>query len=54
MAQFILGPWDCLKYNKLLQEPSESLGAALFIARKFEPANSTMETLSKREETLAP
>ena len=50
--QFILGLRDRSTQNKLLQEPPENLDAALFVARRFEAANSTMETLGKREETL--
>ena len=50
--QFTLGLWDRSTQNKLLQYPPENLDGALFIARRFEAANSTMETLSKREETL--
>ena len=50
--QYILGFRDRSAKNKLLLEPSENLDGALFIARQFEAANSTMETLGKREETL--
>ena len=50
--QFILGLRDRSTQNRLLQEPPENLDVALFIARRFEAANSTMETLGKHEETL--
>ena len=50
--QFILGLRDRSTKNRLLQEPPENLDVALFIARRCEAANSTMETLGKHEETL--
>ena len=50
--QFILGLRDRSTQNKLLQDPPENLDDALFIARRFEAANFTMETLRKHEETL--
>ena len=37
--QFILGLRDCPTQNKLLQGPPENIDAALFITRRFEPAN---------------
>ena len=48
----MLGLRDRSTQNKLLQDPPENLDSALFIAKRFEAANSTMETLSKHEETL--
>eukprot|EP00794_Sanderia_malayensis_P001183 gene1183-554_t len=43
--QFILGMKDRPTQNKLLQEPPESLEDAVLIARRFEAANSTIQTL---------
>eukprot|EP00794_Sanderia_malayensis_P002500 gene2500-2883_t len=43
--QFILGMKDRPTQNKLLQEPPESLEDAALIARRFEAANSTIQTL---------
>ena len=43
--QFILGMKDRPTQNKLLQEPPGTLEDAVLIARRFEAANSTIETL---------
>ena len=43
--QFILGMKDRPTQNKLLQEPPDFLEDAVLIARRFEAANSTIETL---------
>ena len=43
--QFILGLRDRSTQNKLLQEPPVDLDAALFVARRFGAANSTMKKL---------
>ena len=43
--QFILGLRDRSTQNKLLQEPPMDLDAALFVALRFEAANSTMKKL---------
>ena len=46
--QFILGLKDRQTQNKLLQEPPSSLDDAVLLARRFEAANATMQTLSKK------
>ena len=43
--QFILGLADTLTQTRLLQEPPDTLDGALVLARKFEAARSTMQTL---------
>ena len=43
--QFILGMRDRPTQNKLLQEPPGTLEDAVLVARRFEAANSTIETL---------
>ena len=43
--QFILGLRDRTTQSKLLQEPPANLDDALLIARRFEAANATVETL---------
>ena len=43
--QFILGLADKLTQTRLLQEPPDTLDGALVIARRFEAARSTMQTL---------
>ena len=46
VAQFILGLRDRTTQSKLLQEPPSNLDDALLIARRFEAANATMQTLA--------
>ena len=43
--QFILGLRDRATQSKLLQEPPTTLDDALSVARRFEAANATMQTL---------
>ncbi len=51
--QFILGLKDRATQSKLLQEPPNTLDEAVLTARRFEAANSTMETLGKSAEAFA-
>ena len=50
--QFILGLRDRTTQSKLLQEPPNNLEDALLIARRFEAANATMQTLTTQVQVI--